>query len=294
MRDLGRVGVWLGSIALEPSAVERDAVKKLEALGYGSVWFGESPFNREAFAHAATLLGATERIVVATGIATIWARDAIAMANGTNALAEAFPGRFLLGMGVSHSALAPMRGKEYVRPLETMRSYLDEMDAAQYRMPLPPERAPVVIAALAPRMLALAAARTDGTHPYLVTPDHTRIARAAIGPDKLLLPEQAVVLSTDPEVARAAGREHLAMYLRLGNYVNSWRRLGFEEADFAEGGSDRLVDGLVAWGDEEAVAARIRAHLDAGADHVCVQAISDDPLAPGLGQYERLAPALLG
>ncbi len=287
--ELGRVGVWLGGIALEPAAVERDAVRELEALGYGSAWFGESPFNREAFAHAATLLGQTERIVVATGIATIWARDAFAMANGTHALADAFPGRFLLGMGVSHRALAPLRQKEYVRPLSTMRDYLYAMDAAEYRLPPPAERAPIVIAALAPKMLALAAERTDGTHPYLATPEHTRVARAAVGPGKLVLPEQGVVLSTDPDVARAAAREHLHLYLTLENYVNNWRRLGFEEADFADGGSDRLVDALVAWGDEQAIASRVQAHLDAGADHVVVQALGTDLL----GQLRRLAPALL-
>ena len=287
--ELGKVGVWLGSIALEPSAAERAAVRELEELGYGSVWFGESPFNREAFAHAATLLGATERIVVATGIATIWARDPVAMANGTSALAEAFPGRFLLGLGVSHRALAPLRDKQYARPLETMRTYLDGMAAAQYRMPEPAEPAPVVIAALAPRMLALAAERTDGTHPYLVTPEHTRLARAAVGPGKLVLPEQAVCLETDPAAARAAGREHLSVYLRFENYVDNWRRLGFEDADFADGGSDRLVDALVAWGDEGAIAARVQEHLDAGADHVPVQAIGPDPM----GQLRALSHVLV-
>jgi probable F420-dependent oxidoreductase len=286
--DMGRVGVWLGGIASEPWAVERFAVRELEELGYGSVWFGESPFNREAFAHAATLLGATERIVVATGIATIWARDPIAMANGTHALAEAFPGRFLLGMGVSHRAIAPMRQKEYVKPLSTMRSYLDGMDAAQYRMPAPIERARIVIAALAPKMLALAAERTDGTHPYLVTPEHTRVARAAVGAGKLVLPEQAVVLTTDAAAARAAGRAHLSLYLTLENYVNNWRRLGFAEEDFAGGGSDRLVDALVAWGDEETIAVRVGEHLAAGADHVSVQALGADLL----GQLRRLAPVL--
>jgi probable F420-dependent oxidoreductase len=289
VKDLGKVGVWLGSIALEPSAVECAAVRELEELGYGSAWFGESPFNREAFAHAATLLGATERIVVATGIATIWARDAIAMANGRDALAEAFPGRFLLGMGVSHRALAAARDTQYATPLSDMRAYLDGMAAAQYRMPAPPEPAPVVIAALAPKMLALAAERTDGVHPYLVTPAHTALAREAIGPGKLLLPEQAVCLETDPGVARAAGREHLSVYLRFENYVDNWRRLGFEEADVADGGSDRLVDALVAWGDEDAIAARVQEHLDAGADHVPIQAVGADPL----GQLRRLAPALL-
>jgi probable F420-dependent oxidoreductase len=181
-----------------------------------------------------------------------------------------------------------LRDKEYARPLETMRAYLEAMAAAQYRLPAAPEPAPVVVAALAPRMLSLAAELADGTHPYLVTPEHTRIARAAVGPDKLVLPEQGVVLSRDPDLARAAAREHLSVYLRFENYVDNWRRLGFGGDDLAGGGSDRLVDALVAWGDEDAIAARVREHLDAGADHVAVQALGDDPL----GQLRRLAPVL--
>jgi probable F420-dependent oxidoreductase len=288
--DLGRVGVWLGTLSLAPAAEEREAVQEIERLGYGSVWIGENHSNREIFAHAATLLGWTERIVVATGIASIWARDASAAANGASALAEFHPGRFILCVGVSHAPIVKRRGQTYGRPLGAMREYLDGMDGVRYMAPPPPEPAPRLIAALAPKMLRLAAERTDGAHPYLVTPEHTAQARELLGPGKLLAPEQGVVLADDPETGRRLAREnHLAIYLPMENYVNAWRRLGFGEEDFADGGSDRLVDELVAWGDEAAVAARVRSHLDAGADHVSVQPIGPDPV----GQLRRLAPTLL-
>jgi probable F420-dependent oxidoreductase len=286
--ELGRVGVWLGSISLWPSAAERAAVRAIERLGYGAVWIGENHANREIFAHAATLLGCTERIVVATGVAGIWSRDPSASANGAAALAEAFPGRFVLTLGVSHAPIVSRRGHVYERPLSAMRRHLDGMAATRYVAPAPPEPAPLLLAALAPGMMRLAAERTDGAHPYLVPPAHTEEARATLGGAKILAPEQGVVLLDDPVEARRAAREHLAVYLPMVNYTRCWRRLGFDDADLADGGSDRLVDALVAWGDEEVVVARVRAHLDAGASHVPVQALGADPL----GQLERLAPAL--
>ena len=288
MTQLGRVGVWLGSISLWPSNDEREAVRTIERLGYGAVWIGESHVNREIFAHAATLLGCTERIVVATGVAGIWSRDPSASANGAAALAEAFPGRFVLTLGVSHAPIVNRRGHDYAKPFTAMREHLDGMAATRYAAPAPAEPAPVLLAALAPRMMRLAAERTDGSHPYLVTPDHTDWAREMLGPGKILAPEQGVVLLDDPDAARRAARDHLAVYLPLENYTNCWRRLGFGDDDLEDGGSDRLVDALVAWGDEEAVADRVRAHLDAGATHVPVQALGADPV----GQLERLAPVL--
>jgi probable F420-dependent oxidoreductase len=252
------------------------------------VWIGENHANREIFAHAATLLGCSERIVVATGIAGIWSRDPSASANGAAALAEAFPGRFVLTLGVSHPSIVANRGHLYDKPLSAMREHLEGMAATRYVAPAPPEPAPLLLAALAPGMLRLAAERTDGAHPYLVTPSHTEQARAALGPGKILAPEQGVVLLDDPAAARRVAREHLSVYLPWENYTNCWRRLGFDDADLEDGGSDRLVDALVAWGDEEAVAARVLAHLAAGASHVPVQALGADPL----GQLERLAPAL--
>ena len=288
MTELGRVGVWLGTLALASAAEERAAVQEIEALGYGAVWFGENHMNREIFAHAATLLGWTDRIVVATGVASIWARDASASANGAAALAEAFPGRFVLTLGVSHPPLVSRRGHVYERPLAAMREYLEAMEAVRYIPPPPPRPAPRLIAALAPGMLRLAAERTDGAHPYLVTPEHTAWAREILGPERLLAPEQGVALADDAESGRRIAREHLSIYLPMENYTRAWLRLGFDDADLADGGSDRLADGLVAWGDEDSVVGRVRAHLDAGADHVSVQAAGADPLA----QLRRLAPAL--
>ena len=286
--ELGRVGVWLGTVGTLPSAQECEAARELEALGYGTLWFGETPMGKEAFAHAALLLGATDRVAVGTGIMNIWLRAPSAARNGAATLGEAHPGRFVLGMGVSHPHVVGRMGLEYRRPLSAMRSYLDGMDAIDYLAPQAAEPVPRVLAALAPRMLELARDRSDGAHPYLVTPEHTRRAREALGAGKLLAPEQAFVLETDPARARDAARAHLERYIKAENYVRSWLLLGFTEDDTRNGGSDRLVDALVAWGDEDAVRARVEEHLAVGADHVCVQAVGPDPL----GDLRRLAPAL--
>jgi probable F420-dependent oxidoreductase len=286
--SLGRVGVWLGSIALLRADEERSAVRELEAAGYETIWFGESPYNREALSHAALLLDATERATVATGIASIWLRSAVSAANGAATLAEAHPGRFVLGLGVSHAPAVALIGQDYNKPLTRMREYLDAMDAGSYRAAAPPEPAPVLLAALGPKMLELARDRTQGAHPYLTTPEHTRQARAILGEGPLLAPEQAFVLERDPEQARAIARDHLGYYLTLPNYRNNWLRSGFEANDVAEGGSDKLVDALVAWGDEDAVRERLEEHVAAGADHVALQALGDDPVR----QLTRLSPAL--
>jgi probable F420-dependent oxidoreductase len=291
VRDrIGRVGVWLGPIGLAAARVERDAVAGLERLGYGAVWFGEAPANREALSHAALLLAASERIIVATGIANIWARDATAAINGANTLNEAYDSRFVLGLGVSHAPAVKLRGHDYAKPLSAMRAYLDAIDAHSYAAAAAPEPSPVVLAALRPRMLELARDRTAGAHPYFVPPAHTERARAILGPEPLLAPEQAVVLETDPGRARGLARRHMAVYLKLPNYVNNLRELGYEDGDFADGGSDRLVDAIVAWGDEDTIAARVRAHLDAGADHVAVQAYAEHA-DQAIAQLQRLAPA---
>jgi probable F420-dependent oxidoreductase len=285
---LGRIGVWLGELALRPAAEEREAARELDGLGYSALWFGETPFNKEALAHAALLLEWTERAAVATGIASIWLREPASAANGAAALAEAHPGRFVLGLGVSHAPIVESVGHAYAKPLTRMREYLDGMDAAAYRAAAPAEPAPRVLAALAPRMLELARDRAQGAHPYLVTPAHTATAREALGPDRNLAPEQAFTLESDPAAARESGRRHLRYYLGAENYRRSWLRQGFAEDDFEDGGSDRLVDALVAWGDEAAVRARLDEHFAAGADHVAVQAVGPDPL----GELRRLAPAL--
>lgn len=285
---LGPVGVWLGSIGVLPAVEERAAVRELEAAGYGTIWFGEGPFNKEAFAHAALLLDATERVTIATGIASIWLRSATSAANGAATLAEAHPGRFVLGLGVSHAPLVASIGQDYRKPLSRMRAYLDEMDAGTYAAAGPSEPAPRVLAALAPKMLELARDRAQGAHPYLVTPEHTRRARAALGDGPLLAPEQAFVLEQDPARARSVARAHLKTYLALPNYYDNWLRGGFDQTDLAEGGSDRLVDALVAWGDEGSVRQRIEEHVAAGADHVALQALGDEPVV----QLTRLAPML--
>jgi probable F420-dependent oxidoreductase len=275
------------------AATERAAARTIEELGYTALWYGEAAGNKETFAHAGILLAATERLTIATGIASIYFRDPVAMETGGNALADAYPGRFVLGLGVSHAPSVKARGHDYGKPVTTMREYLDEMDAVKYGPPPPEQPVPRVLAALRPRMLELARDRTHGAHPYLVTSAHSATARAVLGPEPVLAPEQGFVLETDPAKARAIAREHLRYYLPLPNYVNSWRAEGFGDEDFADGGSDRLVDGLIAWGDEGAIAARVREHLDNGADHVCLQPVTTD-VDRALDELRAIAPVVLG
>jgi probable F420-dependent oxidoreductase len=286
--ELGRIGVWLGPLSLWAAADTRELAPELEELGYSAIWFGEGVGTKECFTQAATLLAWTQRAVVATGIANIYARDPMAMVNGARTLADAYPGRFLLGIGVSHAPSVATRGHEYARPLATMSAYLDAMDGSAFRGVEPPEPAPCVLAALGPKMLELAAARTRGAHPYFTPPEHTAMARDVMGRGPLLAPEQAFVLETDPAAARAKAREHMGYYLGLDNYRRNLLRLGFSEDELEGGGNDRLIDAIVAWGDVDAVRARVEAHLDAGADHVCIQAVGDDPL----DELRRVAPAL--
>ncbi len=289
MTDLGGLGVWWALLGSQDAATERQAAREIERLGYSTLWYGESVRNKDAFAHAGILLSATERINVASGIASIYNRDPTASKSGAYALADAFDGRFVLGLGVSHAPAVTSRGRDYGKPVTTMRNYLDEMDAAEYQPPAPKQPPPVLLAALRPRMLRLAAERTQGAHPYLTTPVHTARARGTLGEGPLLAPEQGFVIETDTTKARAIARTHLRYYLVLPNYVNAWREDGYTDEDFADGGSDRLVDALVAWGDVDAVKARIQAHHDAGADHVCIQPVTTD-LARGLEELAQLAP----
>jgi len=290
--QLGKVGVWLMGVGFEPASAERELVAELEELGYSALWIGEFPGGKEPLTHAGLLLAASRDLVVATGIASIWSHDPMAMASGARTLSEAYPGRFLLGIGVSHQFIVEARGHRYERPLSRMREYLDAMDAPEYRVPDGPEPLTRVLAALRPPMLELAAKRADGAHPYFVPVEHTARAREILGPGKLLCPEQGVLLETDPAKARGQARELIAIYLQAPNYIESLRALGFGDGDLANGGSDRLIDALIAWGDEDAVLARVRGHLDAGADHVCIQ-----PIASGWGtidttELRRLAPVL--
>jgi len=291
-RDLPPIGLWTGALNVMPAAQARETVIELEELGYGAVWIPEVT-GPDPFVQLALLLSATVQIIGATGIANIWARDAIATSSAANALAEAFPGRVLIGLGVSHQKLVrDLRGHDYAKPLSAMRAYLDGIDSAPYTGQRPEVPPRYVLAALRPRMLALAAERTAGAHCYFVTPEHTARARELLGPDRLLCPEQAVLLETDPERAHTIARAHTSTYLAAPNYVNSLRELGFGDDDFADGGSDVLVDAIVAWGDVDRVRARIRAHLDAGADHVAVQALPADRRGVPLDQWRALAGPL--
>jgi probable F420-dependent oxidoreductase len=290
---LGRVGVWTFALDRVSAAEERAFVAELEALGFRALWIPEGLGSKEAFAHATTLLAAGRSVLVATGIASIWARDSVAMANGARLLEDAFPGRFVLGMGVSHESTVARRGHVYRAPYRRMADYLDAMERARYGGPNTEGWPPIVLAALGPRMLALAAERTAGAHPYFVPVEHTELARRTMGEGPLLLPEQAAVLETDPGRARAVARSFMEHYLDLPNYANNLLRLGWSEEDLRGGGSDRLVDAIVAWGDVDAIRARVRAHLEAGADHVSVQVLTEDPRRLPTPELRELAPALL-
>jgi probable F420-dependent oxidoreductase len=291
--QLGPIGIWSLQLEACPAAKAQEVAAELEHLGFGALWFGEAA-GREAFTHAGLLLAGTKRIVIATGIANIYARDPMAMSAAQKTLAEAYPGRFVLGMGVSHLPLVEqLRGHRYEKPISTMRAYLDAMDRAPYNA-APPASKPIrILAALGPRMLQLAAERADGAHPYNVSPEHTAQARKILGQGPYLCPEQAVVLETNPAKAREIGRGFLGFYLALPNYTNNFLRLGFTEADFKNGGSDRLIDAIIAWGDLNAIRNRIRAHQSAGADHVCIQVLTADPKAIPMPQWRELASALL-
>jgi probable F420-dependent oxidoreductase len=288
---LGRLGVWTWLDAL-PAARAAELARRIEALGYSALWLPEA-IGRDPFATIAWLAAHTERLAFATGIANLYARDAMAMNALRKTLGELSGGRFVLGIGVSHAHLvAGVRGHDYGKPVATMRAYLDAMEKALYRAAEPAAPVPIVLAALRPRMLELARERAQGAHPYLVPPEHTARAREILGRDRILAPEQKVLLETDPSKARALGRAAIRIYTALPNYQNNLRWLGFDDRDFQDGGSDRLVDALVAWGDEAAIRRRIQEHFDAGADHVCIQPLhpAGQPL-PDVELLERLAPA---
>jgi probable F420-dependent oxidoreductase len=290
---IGRLGAWAATDGMTAPDAAAFALR-IERWGYGALWLPEG-YGRNVFVHASFLLARTSRLTVATGIANLYARDPLAAVGARNALAEQSGGRFLLGLGVSHAPIVEgVRGQRYGQPLATMRDYLDAMAAAPYAAPAPPEPPKTVIAALGPKMLELAARRADGAHPYNVTPEHTAEARKILGPGKLLCPEQMVLLETDKATARAISRRALAIYLSLPNYCNNWKRLGFTDDDLANGGSDRLIDAVVAWGDEAAIRSRIEAHWAAGADHVCIQSLPREEerhLDADEKIFELLAPA---
>ena len=293
MAEIGRLGAWTFALDQQPMARAQELAAEFEELGYGAVWIPEA-VGRDPFVSAALLLSGTEQLIVATGIATIYARDAMAMNGCWQALSEAFPGRFLLGLGVSHQPMVEgMRGAVYGPPLTAMHEYLEAMDSALYFAAKPivaPER---VLAALGPKMLALSRDMAGGAHPYNVPPEHTAIAREILGPDRLLAPDQKVILETDPAAARETARDTLAIYSSLPNYTNNLRRLGFTEEDLTPPLSNKLVDALVVWGDVEAIRTRIDAHHAAGADHVAIQVLPGNDVDRLMRDYRTLSEALL-
>jgi probable F420-dependent oxidoreductase len=263
--DLGRFGVWTGG------AVTPEQAAEIENLGYGAVWVGGSPAAELAFAEP--ILENTESLQLATGIVNVWSAPAKQVAESYHHIETAFPGRFLLGVGVGH----PEHTEEYRKPYEVLVEYLDDLDAAT----VPTSRR--VIAALGPKVLKLAAQRSAGAHPYLTTPEHTAQARELISNTVFLAPEHKVVLTTDADEARAIGRKTVGFYLDLSNYVNNWKRLGFTDEDVAKPGSDRLIDAVVAYGTPADIAKRLNEHIEAGADHVAIQV---------LGGWDKLLPTL--
>jgi probable F420-dependent oxidoreductase len=291
MMEIGKLGVWffLDAMSAEDSAT---FAKKTEKHGYSALWIPEA-VGREPFAHSGYLLSKTDRLILATGIANIWARDAMAMMSGARTLAELSGGRFVLGIGVSHAPLvSKLRGQDYTKPYSFMKEYVPRMKASAYQGPRAKEEPPILIAALHPKMLALAAAETQGTHTYFVPPEHTAKARAAIGPKPWICAAQAVILETDAAKARTAARAYMKTYVpRLPNYKNNLVNLGWSEADFENGCSDKLVDAIVAWGTADQIRGRIEAHWQAGATHVCILPLRPDgtPL-PCEKAVEALAP----
>ncbi len=282
-RGFGRVGIWSLEARFGDPLQAEDAAVEAEGLGYGAIWL-PGGIGGDVLGDIERLMLATKTIKFATGILNIYKQDAAYVAGWWNAKPAEIKERILLGVGVSH---APVIGEAYRKPLGAMNDYLDELDAAGIAA------AHRCLAALGPKMLQLSRERSAGAHPYLVSTEHTAEARQILGPDAFLAPELGVVVETDPEKARGLARAALAVYQKLPNYANNWRRLGFSEEDISSG-SDRLVDNLFAWGTVEQIAARVQEFLDAGADHVCLQVLHHgaETMTPPLEQYRALAPAL--
>jgi probable F420-dependent oxidoreductase len=286
--QLPSIGVWSAVFRQDKPEVLK-AAAEVEDLGYGAIWM---PGREQAGLgdHLQNLLKATRRAVIATGIVSIWTHPAGATAAMHHALEQAYPDRFLLGVGISHQPAVQAAGISYDKPLQKLRSYLDELDAASDPVPVD-ER---ILASLGPLSLKLARDRSLGTHPYFMPVEHTRISREAVGPGKLVAPEQMVVLETNADRARKIARASADRYLHAPNYVNNLLRLGFTDDDIANGGSERLIDAIIAWGEPATIARRIAEHHAAGADHVCIQVLTETPgdLDAVMAGYRQLAPAL--
>ena len=291
--QLGRVGLWAADFDLVPMAAAQEGIARVEEMGFGTVWVPEAVL-REAFASCALLLSATKKMTIATGIANLHARTAQSMQAGWKTLSEAFPDRFLLGIGVSHApTVQGLHKVNYDKPYSTMVEYLEAMDNGVFFSPQPSTPPQRVLAALGPKMLKLAAEKTAGAHPYFVPVEHTAFARETLGKGPLLAPEIAVVLNETPEAAKEIANKHMSTYTRLPNYTNNLKRFGFTEDDITSH-SDRLMDAIVARGSIDVVVARIKEHLDAGADHVCVQVLTGKPGVLPMKQWEELAQAVSG
>lgn len=283
--DVGRIGVWSPSWVWKGTAGQETAAE-LDEMGFGALWLGAAEGDLEL---VESLLDVTGRMVLATGIVNVWTEATDSVAASYQRVAARYASRLLLGIGAGHKdPVERTTGQSYVRPYERVAGYLDELDAAVPPVPAGQR----VLAALGPRMLGLAAQRTAGAHPYLVTPEHTYRAREVLGAEPMLAPEQKVVLEPDPASARETARGAVSRYLALPNYTNNLLRLGYTEADFADGGSDRLIDGVVAWGGMDAVVARVNEHHQAGADHVCLQVVTPEGHDPR-ESFRALAAALL-
>jgi probable F420-dependent oxidoreductase len=280
--QLGSTGIWSIELRMADPHEIADAAAELDDLGWGTLWF-PGLGGGDILADSERLLGATRRLSVAIGVASIWRHPAGEIAVGHARLQKTYARRHVLGLGVSDPAAAHAVGHPY-RPLADMGRYLDDLDQA----PAPVPAAERLMAALGPRMTELAGQRTAGVHPFMVTPEYTAAARKQLGDGPLIAPYQAVVLERDPVKARAAARDFLGVFLGMDHYARSLLRQGFTEQDLAGGGSDRLIDGVVAWGDVDAIGARVRAHHQAGADHVCLHVVGAGPGMP-LPQWRELA-----
>ncbi len=293
---LGTWGAWVGALTAVPASIGRPTAAAVEAAGYTCLWYPEGMGVRESYSNGAVILGATKQIMVASGIANVWARDALASASASRTLNDSFDDRFLLGLGVSHPPQVDPRGTTYLKPVAKMREYLGQLNASEFNSPDIGQAAPLpvqtIIAALRPKMLEVARDLSLGAHPYLVPVEHTVRAREILGPDPLLIPEHKIIIEPDAEKARARARDAIGWYLGIENYKQNLLWLGYTEADIADGGSDRLIDALVAHGDVDTVVAKLREHLAAGADQVAVQALGDESDPTGITQLQEIAPLL--
>lgn len=290
---LGRVGLWAADFDLQPMKKAQEAIAQVEDMGYSAVWVPEAVL-REPFASTALLLSATKNLVLATGIASLHARTAQTMQAGWKTVTEAFPDRFLLGIGVSHAPMVSgVHKANYDKPYSTMVAYLDAMDAGIYFGAAPTTTPQRMLAALGPKMLKLAAERGAGAHPYFTPVEHTAFARETMGAGPLLAPEVAVILETDAVKAREIARKYMTTYTRLPNYANNLKRHGFTEDDITQQ-SDRLVDAIVAWGTTDQVVSRVKEHFDAGADHVCIQVLTATTGVLPMREWQELADATKG